>query len=305
MPLITGRDRVLEVFAAAARRGWVLPAFNAENLTTMEAILAAAKEFGRGPIIVDITCQYSSRPQAKHYTHSRDWRTGLKLFLADLRTLTEPGAAYADVDVLVHLDHIQADEEVLTWDLRQFSSIMFDASALPIEENIRRTAAFVKQHGRELVIEGAADEIRESGDVAGELTSPELAERYHRTTGVDLLVANLGTEHRATAASLQYHGELAREITKRVGPRLCLHGTSSVPAAQVKKLFADGVRRVNLWTTLERDSTPVLLQAMQANADKLAGPKAQLSHYAQLWRQDIIFNEMKRIVRSYLDLWYV
>ena len=45
MPLITGRERVLEVFATAANRGWVLPAFNAENLTTMEAILAAAKEF--------------------------------------------------------------------------------------------------------------------------------------------------------------------------------------------------------------------------------------------------------------------
>jgi fructose/tagatose bisphosphate aldolase len=176
---------------------------------------------------------------------------------------------------------------------------------LPIDENIRLTAAFVKQHGRELLIEGAADEIRESGGAAGELTSPELAERYHRETGVDLMVANLGTEHRATTATLQYHGELAREITMRIGAKLCLHGTSSVPAAQVKQLFADGVRRVNLWTTLERDSTPVLLKAMQANVDKLAGPKAQLSHYTNLWRQDIIFTEMKRIVRSYLDLWYV
>ena len=62
------------------------------------------------------------------------------------------------------------------------------------------------------------------------LTDPDAAERYYRATGVDLIVANLGTEHRADAATLRYHGELARKITRRIGPRLCLHGTSSVLA---------------------------------------------------------------------------
>ena len=41
MPLILQRGKVLEVYAEAANRGWVLPAFNAENLTTIEAILQA------------------------------------------------------------------------------------------------------------------------------------------------------------------------------------------------------------------------------------------------------------------------
>ncbi len=313
MPLVLGRERVLEVFRDAEKRRWVLPAFNSENLTTTEAILAAAQEHGERigcrqlPIIVDITNTYWHRPQTMNYTHTRDWRVGLRLFLADLNALTEAGSPFADLNVLVHLDHIQwdSDAELLAGDLRQFSSIMFDASTLPIEENIRRTRKFVQQWGNDILVEGACDEICEVGEMASDkLTDPKLAEHFWRETGVDLLVANLGTEHRAGAARAQYHGDVAREITKRVGARLCLHGTSSVAAEQVARLFDDGVRRVNLWTKLERDSTAALLRAMRQNAAKLAGPQASLDFYATAWRQGIVFEEMKRIVQQYLELWY-
>ena len=60
------------------------------------------------------------------------------------------------------------------------------------------------------------------------LTTPENAESYYQKTGVDIIVANLGTEHRTSATSLKYHERLAWDITKKIGPRLCLHGTSSV-----------------------------------------------------------------------------
>jgi fructose/tagatose bisphosphate aldolase len=120
-----------------------------------------------------------------------------------------------------------------------------------------------------------------------------------------LLVANLGTEHRAAQSTLEYRGDIARAITMRIGPRLCLHGSSSVAPDRLGNLFADGVRRVNLWTALERDSTPVLLRAMQSQVEKLAGPRASLDYYTTTWRQGIVFEEMKRIVGKYLDHLYV
>jgi fructose/tagatose bisphosphate aldolase len=314
MPLITGRARVLEVLGAAAARGWVLPAFNSENLTTTEAVLAATLERAHAlgtsnvPIIVDITNTYRPRPQAVNFTHTHRWEVGLKLFLAELRVLCEPPSPYADLPVLVHLDHIQWDSDavLLAGDLGGFSSIMFDASTLPMEENIARTAAFVATHGQTLLIEGACDEIAAAGHAAAgdNLTEPATAERFWRATGVDVVVANLGTEHRASASSLRYRGDLARAITARIGPRLCLHGASSVPRDELGSLFSDGVRRVNLWTALERDSTPVLLGAMQTHAERLAGPGARLEYFTTTWRQGIVFEEMKRIVRRYLDLWY-
>jgi fructose-bisphosphate aldolase class II len=314
MPLITGRTRVLEVLGEASARGWVLPAFNSENLTTTEAVLAAALERAREldaadlPIIVDITNTYRPRPQAVNYTHTRRWEVGLKLFLADLRVLCEPPSPYADLRVLVHLDHIQWDSDatLLASDLSGFSSIMFDASTLPLEENIARTADFVAANGQTLLIEGACDEIVAAGHAAAgdALTDPATAERFWRATGVDILVANLGTEHRASDSRLHYRADLARAITARIGPRLCLHGASSVAPDQLGALFADGVRRVNLWTALERDSTPVLLRATQTHAERLAGPGARLEYFTTTWRQGIVFDEMKRIVRHYLELWY-
>lgn len=333
MPLILERQHVLEVYAEAAERKWVLPAFNSENLTSSEAVLAAVSEYGRSvgmkdlPIIIGITNKYSRRPQSVYYTHTRRWEVGLRLFLADLKVLTSQESPFGQLRVMVHLDHIRwdQDEELLDWDMRLFSSIMYDASTLPLEQNIEKTAAFMEKKGDTILIEGACDEIGEATAAAGSgLTTPDLAEKYHRQTGVDLVVANLGTEHRATAAKLQFHSELAREITARIGPRLCLHGTSSVSARKLKHLFDDGVRKVNIWTTLERDSSPTLFQNMLENAAKVVGrEKAEVllrrkllgpgvdytsglssSYYTTTYRQGVVFQRMKEIVTHYLEMWY-
>ncbi len=163
MPLITRRQDVLEHYAAAARRVWVLPAFNTENQTGLEAILSAALEtatalgYPQMPIILGLTNRYWHRPQTEFYTQTRNWKIGLKLFLDDVATLTGPDSPYAELSVMVHLDHIQwdADAALLEWDLTgRVSSIMYDASTLPFEENIAKTADFVKSHGDRILVAG-------------------------------------------------------------------------------------------------------------------------------------------------------
>ncbi|MHB9038872.1 MAG: class II fructose-bisphosphate aldolase, partial [Armatimonadota bacterium] len=156
MPLVLDRNNVLDVYADAAQRGWVVPTFCAENLTTIEAVLSAAKEYGDWlghgsiPVTIAITNLYAHRSQSTNYTHTRQWDIGLKLFMADLEVLTSEDSPFADLNVMVHLDHIQPDldHELLGWDMNRFSSIMFDASAVPFERNIEQTAQFVEQHGR-------------------------------------------------------------------------------------------------------------------------------------------------------------
>lgn len=334
MPLITDRNAVLNIYARAAERGWVVPTFCAENLTTMEAILAAAKDYADRigipdiPVAIAITNLYSHRSQTLNYTLIGDWRIGLKLWMADLRVLTDYDSPFAKLSVMSHLDHVQPDldAELLKWDLRSFSSIMFDASALPFDENINITARFVEEHGSEIVVEGACDEIVDAGgNEVSNLTTPENAERYMHETGVDFIVANLGTEHRASAKDLEYHGDLARQIKERVGPKIVLHGTSSVTNDQVRNLFSDGVCKVNIWTALERDSAPVLLEDLVINAAKVAGPRvasrlfeegylgpmadrespSNLGYFTTVHRQGIVFEEMKKIVAGYLEMWYV
>jgi fructose-bisphosphate aldolase class II len=228
---------------------------------------------------------------------------------------------------MVHLDHTlwDSDKPLLEWDMRRFSMIMYDASTLPFESNIQHTARFVSKFGEKIVVEGACDEIVDAtGDTRSDLTTPEEAEKFLKKTGVDFIVANLGTEHRASAADLRYHGDLARKISNLTGPKLVLHGTSSVGKDQIKDLFDDGIAKVNIWTTLERDSSPVLFEDMVRNASMVTGTekteelirggllgnnvnrhsRASLSHYTTTYRQEIVFNEMKKIVEVYLNLWY-
>ncbi|MDP3179590.1 MAG: class II fructose-bisphosphate aldolase [Spirochaetaceae bacterium] len=333
MSIITGREAVLAIYEEAARRRWTLPCFCSENLTTTEAVLEAARLAGERlgqadvPIIVAMTCNYGHRTQAAYYTHTRKWDVGLRLFMADLEVLATRGGPYESLRVMVHLDHVQLDDdaELLKWDLGRFSSIMFDASKLPFAENIALTAAFMRERGSELVVEGACDEIVDAtGMERSEPTDGSKAQAYVEGTGVDLIVANLGTEHRASAKDLRYRGDKAREVKARIGGRIVLHGASSVPGEQIARLIDDGICKVNLWTALERDSSPVLLRDMVANAAKVGGgalaaelqaagllgsasdtaSKASLDYYTTTYRQELVHREMTRIASSYLELWY-
>ena len=334
MPLVLDRRQVLDIFSEARDRKWVLPAFNAENLTTVEAILQAVKDRGKIigiqnlPIIIGITNNYPSRPQTVYYSQTRRWDIGLRLFLSDVSLLSSSPSPFAKLRVMIHLDHIQwdKDKELLGWDMNSFSSIMFDASTLPFEKNIKKTIAFVKKNRDKIVIEGACDEISESvKDRSGNLAIPEIAERYFCETGIDIIVANLGTEHRAHSSNLQYRGDLAQKITERIGPHLCLHGTSSVLKEKLTSLFEQGICKVNIWTALERDSSPVLFQKMLTNAAKIVGydnakkllsekllgqktdynSELSIDYFTTTYRQDIIFRKMKDIITEYLNIWYV
>lgn len=332
MPIIRNKQAVAQLYADAAERRWVVPTFCAENQTTVEAILAAcqdkAEQLGqRIPITIAITGRYSHRAQAVWYSTSRDALTGLTLFLDDVEVLARREGPYPSVDVLTHFDHGQPDldADILGTALDRFSSVMFDASALPWEENLARTEAFVDRHGGQVLVEGAADEIIDAGgNEHAELTTPERADEFLRRTGVDMVVANLGTEHRASAADLRYVPEAARAISARIGPKLVLHGASSVPAEQLASLYADGVCKVNVWTVLERQSSAVLLAAMIRDAVAVAGReavvdlvvqgllgevvladgKAALSRFASAWRSEVVHDEMRSIIRHYLDIWY-
>ncbi len=331
MPVITQYNHVKEIYESAASNGWVIPCICSENLTTTEAIYTAASEFAndnkldRVPITIAMTVNYSHRPQALHYSHTRRWDIGLRLFRSDVGILSE---AFPNVDTLIHLDHIQHDEDaqLLEWDLSAFSSIMYDASALPFESNINKTAAYTERMKGKILIEGACDEIMDAtGSQHNEITTPSNAELFMRRTGVDMVVANLGTEHRASGKELMYHSDAARSIKERIGTKIVLHGTSSVTNEQIINLFHDGVCKVNIWTALERDSTPDMFEFMVMNASKVSGPdkvrdlvkngfltekcitndKPSLSNFTQSAISEPIFNRMKKIVRAYLDLWYV
>ena len=90
-------------------------------------------------------------------------------------------------------------------------------------------------------------------------------------------------------------------------------------------MFNDGVCKVNIWTALERDTSKPLFYDMVKNASKVAGPeiveklieegyltekcrtgeKTNIAYFTARYRQGIIFEEMKKMVTAYLEMWYI
>lgn len=259
MPLVTDYRAVKEIYADAAERRIGLPVFCCEDRETLEAILAAALEMGERlgvedlPIIPAWTGRYPGRPQLRLVTACGDPVVGMHLMLSDLDAFQGETSPYRKLRVLPHLDHglPGLDDDLLEACPDRFASIMFDASARPFEENLRLTAQYVERVQGRVVMEGAVDEIRESGGgPVNEPTSVERARRFLAETGVDVLVPNVGTEHRAAADQVRYQADRARELRDAVGRILCLHGTSSLAPEDLPQLPDDGFIKINVYTTL-------------------------------------------------------
>lgn len=260
MPLLTDVHAVRETYREAAERGLALPAFCAEDRETLEAILAAALQVGREigvddlPVIPAWTGRYPARGQAGLVAACGDAALGARLMFSDLDVFTGPDSPYRKLRVMPHLDHAfpDLDADLLNDFADRFASVMHDASALPLDENMRLTAQYRERMERRVVVEGAVAELSEAGEMGhgGGPTTVEQAARFVRETGVDLIVPDVGTEHRSTAGPARYLADRAREISAAVGPILCLHGTSSVPADDLSSLPADGIVKVNIFTTL-------------------------------------------------------
>jgi fructose-bisphosphate aldolase class II len=260
MPLVTDYKAVKEIYQEAASRGISLPSFCIEDRETLESILAAGVEMGKEigvedlPVVPAWTSRYPGRRQMALLTACGDPVLGTNLMLSDLEAFMGDTSPYRKLRVLPHLDHgiPWLDDDIMWHYADKFASIMCDASEKPFATNVRLTAQYVEQVRGRVLVEGAVDEIFESGSdqPKNELTTVEQAQRFLRETGVDILVPNVGTEHRSTAAQVAYCSDRAKEISSQVGKILCLHGTSSVKSQDLGRLPADGFVKVNVFTVL-------------------------------------------------------
>lgn len=277
MPLITNYNDVLAIYRDAAERKIGLPVFCAEDRETLEAILASALEYGKRigvddlPIIPAWTSRYPPRSQMALVSACGNPRLGHRLFFADLDVFSGPDSPYRQLRIMPHLDHAfpWLDADVLIEWADKFASVMCDASEKPLDENIRVTAEYVRKVRGKVVVEGAVDEVpdntRPASGIGRNCTMPEQARRFLEETGVDLIVPNVGTEHRATGTVARYNAEAAKAISGAVGNILCLHGTSSVPHEILALLPAHGFVKINIYTTLAIHGGQALAQNVLSN----------------------------------------
>lgn len=225
-----------EVGAYAKANGVGIGMFNIENLEFAQAIFDAAQETGVPAMfgLPERFITYFYGPYA----------------MADAcRAMLRS----AKVPLSIHLDHGKSFDTVMIALRAGFSSVMFDGSSLPYEENVRQTAEVVRiARPMGVTVEGELGYVGRVGvDEAGSegFTKPEQAEDFVRRTGVDALAVAIGNQHGQYKGAPKLDFERLAAIRDRIPDcALVLHGGSGIAESDFVRAIQYGVRKINIHT---------------------------------------------------------
>lgn len=211
--------------------------FNINNLEWTKAILLTAQE-NNSPVILGVS------------EGAGKYMTGFKTVAAMVKAMIEE--LNITVPVALHLDH-GTYEGCYKCIEAGFSSVMFDGSHFPIEENIAKTSELVKVcHEKGLSIEAEVGSIggEEDGVIgAGEIADPNECKKI-ADLGVDFLAAGIGNIHGKYPANWKGLDFDALAKTKELigNLPLVLHGGTGIPADMIQKAISLGVAKINVNT---------------------------------------------------------
>ena len=247
-----------EMMLAARKGGYGIGAFNINNLEWTKAVLQGAQE-ANAPVIVQV-----SMGAAKYMG-------GYKLVVDLVNDLID--SMGITVPVALHLDHGNYEAAKACIEAG-FTSIMFDGSALPIDENLAKTrelAEICKAKGISLEAEVGAIGGEEDGVVGmGECADPEECKALV-DCGIDMLACGIGNIHGIYPEGwpgLRF--DVLDSIVETVGADmpLVLHGGSGIPDEMVQDAIKDGVSKINVNTELQLVFAEKTREYIEAGKDK-------------------------------------
>ncbi len=159
-----------------------------------------------------------------------------------------------DIPICIHLDHAKSMEEIEEAIKSGYTSVMYDGSSLPINENIENTyriVQFAKKYN--VSVEGEIGSVGYSDPsikIQGEYTDVEEAKIFYNETGVDILAVAVGTLHRMTGQEAVINYELLNNIEKKLDVPLVIHGSTGVKDHDLTKLSHTSVKKVNIGTAI-------------------------------------------------------
>lgn len=226
-----------EMLNKAVKGHYAVGQFNINNLEWTKAILQTAQE-NNSPVILGVS------------EGAGKYMTGFKTVSAMVQAMIDELGI--TVPVALHLDH-GSYEGCYKCIKAGFSSIMFDGSHFPIEENVEKTKELVNAaHNLGLSIEAEVGSIggEEDGVVgAGEIADPNECKMI-ADLGVDFLAAGIGNIHGKYPENWKGLDFDALAKTKElIGDLpLVLHGGTGIPADMVKRAISLGVAKINVNT---------------------------------------------------------
>lgn len=227
-----------DLLPEAAESNYSVPCFNVFGYEDARAVVDAAEEMNRGVILA------CNKDVVDFY--------GVDVAAAMFLEL----AKSSSVPVCLHLDHTYEEEIIYRALKAGFSSVMFDGSQLPLEENIARAKKVSEvAHACGASIEGEIGSVpyEEGRDhIKTEDTSPDDAARFSIESGVDCVAISVGNIHRLTTPTSCINFDLLKQIENKVKKPLVIHGASGIRDEDVCKLKQTSVSKFNIGTTLRQ-----------------------------------------------------
>ncbi|MEU8529285.1 MULTISPECIES: class II fructose-bisphosphate aldolase [Streptomyces] len=236
-------------------------AFNVVQIEHAQAIVAGAERAGH-PVVLQI-----SENTARYHG---------ALTPVGLATLAM--ARRAAVPVAVHLDHAESPELVHEAVELGFTSVMFDASRLPYEENVAVTRDITAHcHHAGVWVEAELGEVggKDGAHAPGVRTDPDEARAFVAATGVDALAVAVGSSHAMLSRDAVLDFELIARLRAAVDVPLVLHGSSGVSDTDLAKAVASGMTKVNISTHLNKIFTRTVRERLDASPE-VADPRKYL-----------------------------
>ena len=219
--------------------------------------------------------------------------------LETVKYITEEVSKDLPADVALHLDHCKDIEIIKAAIEAGFTSVMYDGSALPFEENVKNSRAVANMaHAKGVSVEAelgslALGEHSNETDIdhGQAYTNPENAADFVNMTGVDALAVSIGTVHGMYKAEPNIRVDILKEINDRVSIPLVLHGGSGTPEEKIIECIENGINKINVNTEISQYTVKKLAEIIKED------PNTHLSKLT-LMQEDIV----SEIVEKYIKL---
>jgi len=250
-----------ELIKNSREKKYSLGAFNVENLETTLGVVRAAISV-KSPVVIQVS------------ETSIDY-AGLKAITSIVETIAREEAG--DIPIALHLDHGKSFRSVAECVRVGFSSIMMDASDMPLTENIILTKQAVDfAHRKDVYVQGELGMVKGLEEVSPEdrdrvMTDPDEAEEFVEKTGIDTLAVAVGNVHGIIKMKKGNPGmdlDRLEKIQAKI-PKipLVLHGASGIPKDQIKEGIKRGIMIINIDTELRVSFTNALRATLTEDPD--------------------------------------
>ncbi len=277
-----------ELMKDAKEKQYAVGCYNAINLDMIRGIIQAAEEENSPVMLCHAEVHFQLTP------------------LNVIAPIMIEEAKRAKVPVGVHLDHGKSFSALMEALKLGFTSLMYDGSILPFEENLKNTAEIVKiakQFGASVEAElghvsrpegGGSEDKGDATEESEDLhTKPDEATFFVERTGVDALAVAYGTAHGVYLIEPTLDFVRLAEIEKATNMPLVMHGGSGLSEEEYKTSIEKGITKINYYTNMALAVANKVKENINSSSERV------YYHNIMMWSIDAVKEDIAKTMRLF------